>query len=157
MRGRADRLLHGILHTEGHPVPSAQVATDQRVILGQCDGEERTSLRAVAAEAEVTLVLVQHHFKTKAGLRRAVDRVVLEPSENQLQLLDGIVDFTRSEIGMLRDAGLASKKRPESHQIVAVLVRQFGELLLQPMIEAVWERAASKGEKQPRLVIRVDD
>jgi len=38
-----------------------------------------------------------------------------------------------------------------------VLVRQFGELLLQPMIEAVWERTASKGEKQPRLVIRVDD
>ena len=41
--------------------------------------------------------------------------------------------------------------------MVTVLVRQFGELLLQPMIEAVWERAASKGEKQPRLVIRVDD
>jgi AcrR family transcriptional regulator len=167
------------------------------------DGEERTSLRAVASAAGVTLGLVQHHFKTKAGLRRAVDqlvvdyfaqtvaavptdgtpedvasardeavrrmlgdnppvvnyirRVVLEPSENQLQLLDGIVDFTRSEIGMLRDAGLASKKRPESHQIVTVLVRQFGELLLQPMIEAVWERAASKGEMQPRLVIRVDD
>ncbi len=86
-----------------------------------------------------------------------IRRVVLEPSENQLQLLDSIVDFTRSEIGMLRDAGPASKKRPESHQIVTVLVRQFGELLLQPMIEAVWERAASKGEKQPRLVIRVDD
>ena len=86
-----------------------------------------------------------------------IRRIVLEPSENQLQLLDGIVDFTRSEIGMLRDAGLASKKRPESHQILTVLVRQFGELLLQPTIEAVWERAASKGEKQPRLVIRVDD
>ena len=95
---------------------------------------------------------MQHHFKTKAGLRRAVDQLVvddfaqtvaavptdgtpaevasardeavrrmlednppvvnyirremLEPSDNQLQLLDAIVDFTRSEIGMLRDAGL---------------------------------------------------
>jgi AcrR family transcriptional regulator len=167
------------------------------------DGEQRTSLRAVAAEAGVTLGLVQHHFKTKAGLRRAVDqlvvdyfaqtvaavpsngtaadvasarddavrrmladnppvvsyirRVMLEPSENQLELLDAIVDFTRSEIGMLRDAGLASTKRRESHQIVTVLVRQFGELLLQPMIESIWERAASSGEKQPRLVIRVAD
>jgi AcrR family transcriptional regulator len=147
--------------------------------------------------------LVQHHFKTKAGLRHAVDqlvveyfaqtvtavptegtpedvasardeavrrmleanppvvnsirRVMLEPSENQLQLLDALVDLTRSEIGMLRDAGLASKKRRESHQIVTVLLRQFGELLLQPMIEAVWERAASKGEKPPRLVISVAD
>lgn len=166
-------------------------------------GEERTSLRAVAAAAGVTLGLVQHHFKTKAGLRRGVDqlvvdyfaqtvaavptdgtpeevastrdeavrrmladnppvvnylrRVLLEPSEDQLQLLNAIVDFTRSEIGMLRDAGLASKKRPESHQIIRVLVRQFGELLLQPMMEAIWERAASKGEKRPRLVITVAD
>lgn len=84
-------------------------------------------------------------------------RVLLEPSEDQLQLLNAIVDFTRSEIGMLRDAGLASKKRPESHQIIRVLVRQFGELLLQPMMEAIWERAASKGEKRPRLVITVAD
>jgi hypothetical protein len=38
-----------------------------------------------------------------------------------------------------------------------VLARQFGGLLLRPMIEAVWERAASKGEKQPRLVITVAD
>jgi AcrR family transcriptional regulator len=167
------------------------------------DGEERTSLRAVAAAAGATLGLVQHHFKTKAGLRRAVDqlvidyfaqtvaavptdgapeevasardeavrrmlednppvvnyirRVLLEPMEAQQDLLDAVVDFTRSEIGMLRDAGLASKKRPESQQIIAVLARQFGGLLLQPMVEAVWERAASKGEKRPRLVITVAD
>jgi AcrR family transcriptional regulator len=166
-------------------------------------GEERTSLRAVAAEAGVTLGLVQHHFKTKAGLRRAVDqlivdyfaqtvaavptdgtpeevasardeavrrmlednppvvnyirRVLLEPADTQAELLDAVVDFTRSEIGMLRDAGLASTKRPESHQILAVLARQFGGLLLRPMIEAVWERAASTGEKRPRLVITVAD
>jgi AcrR family transcriptional regulator len=167
------------------------------------DGEERTSLRAVAAAAGVTLGLVQHHFKTKAGLRRAVDQLVvdyfaqtvaavpthgtsrevasardeavrrmldenppvvnyirralLEPSQAQLRLLEAIVDFTRSEIGMLRDAGLASTKRPESQQIVAVLLRQFGELLLQPMLEAVWELAAFKSEKPPRLVIAVAD
>lgn len=166
-------------------------------------GEGSTSLRAVAAKAGVTLGLVQHHYKTKAGLRHAVDqlivdyfaetiaavptdgtpeavasarddavrrmleynppvvnyirRVVLEPPDNQLQLLDALVDFTRGEIRMLRDAGLASQERAESHQIVMVLVRQFGELLLQPMMEAIWQRAASKGEKRPRLVIRVAD
>lgn len=86
-----------------------------------------------------------------------IRRVMLEPSENQLQLLDAIADFTRTEIDMLRDAGLASKNRPESHQIVTLLVRQFGELLLQPMIEAIWKHAAAEGEKQPRLVIRVAD
>jgi hypothetical protein len=94
---------------------------------------------------------------TSSGIVNYIRRVMLEPWDIQQQLLDDIVDFTRSEIGMLRDAGLASKKRRESHQVVAVLVRQFGELLLQPMLEAVWERAASKGEKRPRLIIRVAD
>ncbi|OOK64317.1 bacterial regulatory s, tetR family protein [Mycobacterium kansasii] len=41
-------------------------------------GEDRVSLRAIAAEAGVTLGLVQHHFKTKAGLRRAVDELVAD-------------------------------------------------------------------------------
>jgi hypothetical protein len=86
-----------------------------------------------------------------------IRRVLLEPTENQQRLLDALVDFTRREISTLRDAGLASTTRPQSHQIVTVLVRQFGELLLQPLVEAVWERAASKAEKQPRLVIRVAD
>src|SRR6201984_2249058 len=40
-------------------------------------GEDRVSLRAVAAEAGVTLGLVQHHFKTKAGLRDAVDQLIV--------------------------------------------------------------------------------
>src|SRR6201987_814709 len=41
-------------------------------------GEDRVSLRAIAAEAGVTLGLVQHPFKTKAGLRDAVDQLVVD-------------------------------------------------------------------------------
>ena len=41
-------------------------------------GEDRVSLRAVAAQAGVTLGLVQHHFKTKAGLRDAVDQLIVD-------------------------------------------------------------------------------
>ncbi|KUI11387.1 TetR family transcriptional regulator [Mycobacterium sp. GA-1285] len=41
-------------------------------------GTSATSLRAVAAEAGVSLGLVQHHFETKANLIRAVDDHVLE-------------------------------------------------------------------------------
>lgn len=167
-------------------------------------GESRVSLRAVAAEAGVTLGLVQHHFKTKAGLVEAVDqlivdyfdaavssvpatgtpgevaaardaavnamlhdnpavvnyvrRAVLEPAETQLRLLESLVALTRREVGSLRDAGLASTTRRESTQIVEVLVRQFGELLLAPMIDAVWERVAAPGEtRRPRLSITVQD
>ncbi|MEU1209665.1 helix-turn-helix domain-containing protein [Nocardia sp. NPDC005825] len=166
-------------------------------------GDSRVSLRAVAAEASVTLGLVQHHFKTKDGLRDAVDKLVveyfaqavasipptgthaevasardeavrnmlhanpavvnyirrslLEPSETRIHLLDAVVELTRSEVAGLRAAGLASTDKPESDQIVAVLLRQFGELLLAPMLDAVWERVSPDNPTRPRLSITVKD
>ncbi|PBC47805.1 TetR family transcriptional regulator [Rhodococcus sp. ACS1] len=42
------------------------------------DGEDRVSMRAVAAAAGVTVGLVQHHFKTKAGIRDAVEQLVID-------------------------------------------------------------------------------
>lgn len=165
-------------------------------------GESRVSLRAVAAEAGVTLGLVQHHFKSKAGLIGAVDqlvvdyfdaavssvpptgtpgevaaarntavrkmlhdnpdvvnyvrRAVLETSETRMRLLESLIDLTRREITDLREAGLASTARHEADQIVEVLVRQLGELLLAPMIDAIWDRVASPGDiVRPRLSITV--
>ena len=166
-------------------------------------GEDRVSLRAIAAEAGVTLGLVQHHFKTKAGLRDAVDqlvvdyfsstladvradgspaeivaardegvrqmlrdnppvvnyvrRAILEPSQDRFHLLDVLVELTRQEVGALRKTGRASIRRRESTQIVAVLVRQMGELLLQPMVDAIWDRVAKPGEgTKPRLQVHVE-
>ncbi|WP_280231051.1 TetR/AcrR family transcriptional regulator [Nocardia cyriacigeorgica] len=166
-------------------------------------GESRVSLRAVAAEAEVTLGLVQHHFKTKAGLREAVDqlvvdyfaaavasvppegspaevaagrddavrkmlqdnpavvnyvrRVVLEPDAPGTQLLRSLIDLTRQEIGILRKSGLASTQRTESEQVVAVMLRQLGDLLLAPLVDAVWDEVAEPGDAvRPRLAITLE-
>ncbi|ATD72017.1 MULTISPECIES: TetR/AcrR family transcriptional regulator [Gordonia] len=41
-------------------------------------GEGRVSMRAVAAAAGVTVGLVQHHFKTKEGLRNAVEQLIVD-------------------------------------------------------------------------------
>ncbi|MGZ4527837.1 MAG: TetR/AcrR family transcriptional regulator [Mycobacterium sp.] len=166
-------------------------------------GEDRVSLRAVAAEAGVTLGLVQHHFKTKAGLREAVDqlivdyfaaaiaevpvdgapaevtaarneavrrmleenppvvnyvrRALLEPSDSHLHLLDVLVELTSREVGALRKSGRASTKRRESTQVVAVFAQQMGELLLAPLVDAVWDRVAVPGDQhKPRLRVSVD-
>ncbi|QIS01605.1 TetR family transcriptional regulator [Nocardia brasiliensis] len=167
-------------------------------------GESRVSLRAIAAEAGVTLGLVQHHFKTKAGLRDAVDqlvgeyfyqavhsipgtgtpaevasardeavremlrenpavvnylrRAILEPEPAQLQFLERLVELVRSEVVSLREAGLASTRRRESTQVIAILVRQLGELLLAPLIDAVWDQVAAPGDTaKPQLSITVQD
>lgn len=167
-------------------------------------GPDRISLRAIASEARVTLGLVQHHYKTKAGLRDAVDqlvvdyfatalaevpdaehpadlaaardeavrrmlaanppvldyvrRAVLDPSGENLHLLDVLVDLTAREVSTLRKLGRASTRRRESTQIVAVLVRQMGEMLLAPLVDVVWDRVdSSDAERKPRLRITVEE
>ncbi|CQD16288.1 TetR family transcriptional regulator [Mycolicibacterium conceptionense] len=167
-------------------------------------GPDRISLRTIASEAGVTLGLVQHHYKSKAGLRAAVDqlvvdyfatalatvpdidrpsdlaatrdsavrqmleenpavvnyvrRAILDPSGENLHLLDALVELTAREVSTLRKAGRASTKRRESTQVVAVLVRQMGEMLLAPLVDAVWDRVDESGaERRPRLRIIVED
>lgn len=51
-------------------------------------GEDRVSMRRVAAEVGVTIGLIQHHFGTKDGLRRAVDEVVVESVVQTLATVD---------------------------------------------------------------------
>lgn len=167
-------------------------------------GEERVSLRAIATAAGVTLGLVQHHYKTKAGLRDSVDqlvvdyfaqtvnsvdsqgnpatvaaardaavremlaanpavvqylrRAVLDPSERNIHLVDALVELTRHEVAAMRNAGLASTRRPESTQVVDVLMRQLGDLLLQPLVDAAWDRIAGTDDAtKPQLTISVTD
>ncbi|BBX86253.1 TetR/AcrR family transcriptional regulator [Mycolicibacterium aubagnense] len=161
-------------------------------------GEDRISLRAIAAEAGVAVGLVQHHFKTKAGLRNAVDQLVvdyfagalaevpedastavrddavrdmlranpavvdyvrralLQPNVADSHLVDVIVDLTQREVRAARKTGRASTTRRENIQVVAVLARQMGELLLAPMVDAVWQRVAPD-TRPPRLRVSVDE
>lgn len=167
-------------------------------------GEERVSLRAIATEAGVTLGLVQHHFKTKAGLREAVDqlvvdyfsqtvnsidpqgdpssvaaardaavremldanppvvhylrRAVLDPTERNIHLLDVLIELTQHEVAAMRGAGLASTRRPEPVQVIEVLLRQLGDLLLRPLVDAAWDRLDHTGSPpRPQLTISVTD
>jgi hypothetical protein len=85
-------------------------------------------------------------------------RTLLEPSESRLHLLDVIVDLTRREVGALRRLGRASTKRRESAQIARILLQQMGELFLQPMIDAVWDRVAEPGDtSKPTLRVLVEE
>jgi hypothetical protein len=85
-------------------------------------------------------------------------RALLEPSESRVHLLDVIVDLTRREVSALRQSGRASTNRRESVQIARILLQQMGELFLQPMIDAVWDRVAEPGDtSKPRLRVTIDE
>ena len=87
-----------------------------------------------------------------------IRRAVLEPETCRMRLLQSLVTLIGREVASMRDAGVASTTRRESAQIIEVLVRQFGELLLAPMVKAAWELAAGPDEgDQPRLSITIKD
>lgn len=167
-------------------------------------GEGRVSMRAVAAAAGVTVGLVQHHFKTKDGLRAVVEQLVVDyyaqaiaraPDEGTptqitaarnsavrqmlgahpevmdylrrsvlepggaSQLLERLTELSRSEVAKLRASGVASKHRPESTQVIGMMVSQFGQSLLQPMIDDMWDYLVKTGAQdgdKPSLTVTVD-
>ena len=88
-------------------------------------GEERVSMRAVAAAAGVTIGLVQHHFGTKEGLRRSVDEYVVE---HFVEALAGVEHTgTAAEVVAARDGAVRTMLQ-ENPLVVRYLLR----MLLEP-------------------------
>ena len=88
-------------------------------------GEDRVSMRRVAAEVGVTIGLIQHHFGTKEGLRRAVDDLVVEHVVEAL----ATVEHTGSpaEVVAARDAAVRDmlERKP-------MLVKYINRALIEP-------------------------
>lgn len=64
-------------------------------------GEDAVSMRAVAAAAGVTVGLVQHHFKTKAGLRDAVEQLIVDYFARAIA--SAPTDGTTAQVAAARD------------------------------------------------------
>ena len=88
-------------------------------------GEARVSMRRVAAEVGVTIGLIQHHFGTKEGLRRAVDAIVVEQVVAALATVDH--EGGPAEVVAARDAAVRRMlaKSP-------VIVRYLNRSLVEP-------------------------
>jgi TetR/AcrR family transcriptional regulator, regulator of cefoperazone and chloramphenicol sensitivity len=67
-------------------------------------GEDRTSMRAIAAAAGVTVGLLVHHFGTKDRLRDAVEQLVVDYFAQAIAQVP--VTGTPAEIGAARDAAV---------------------------------------------------
>lgn len=88
-------------------------------------GEDRVSMRKVAAEVGVTIGLIQHHFGTKMGLRHSVDSLVVE----QLVQALSTVEHTgpAAEVVAARNTAVRAMLRTNPQ-----LVRYLNRALLEP-------------------------
>lgn len=88
-------------------------------------GEDRVSMRRVAAEVGVTIGLIQHHFGTKEGLRRAVDAIVVDRIEEALAGADH--SGSPAEVVAARDAVVRTMLEQNP-----VIVKYLNRALLEP-------------------------
>jgi hypothetical protein len=72
-------------------------------------------------------------------------RTALDPIPPGVHLIERLTELARREVTQLRATGFASITRPESSQVIDVMVRQLGHLFLQPMIDAMWRQLAEPG------------
>ncbi|MHB8190131.1 MAG: TetR/AcrR family transcriptional regulator [Ferrimicrobium sp.] len=89
-----------------------------------------------ARDASVAALLAQNPI-----LVNYLRRSVLDPSPVGPELLDRLMDFTLDQVRTLRAAGIGSDRTSETTQAISILVRQLGHLLLEPMLEHMWEYA----------------
>ena len=83
-------------------------------------GEDRTSMRAVAGEAGVTVGLVVHHYGSKNGLREAVELRIVDHFAGAL---DSIPDTVQpSDVARARNESVAAML--ESHPEVVDYLRR---------------------------------
>lgn len=82
-------------------------------------------------------------------------REIFDPAANT-RLLSRLTDMTADQVRSSRRAGLASTERSESAQVVRVMIRQLGKLLLQPTIDMIWaqlEPSAQSAKPALRVVV----
>ena len=114
-----------------HPQPQQQDLTARARIrtatleLYAARGEDKVSMRTVAAEAGVTIGLIQHHFGTKEGLGQAVDDYVVSYFAGALATGEPIA--TPAEGVEARDAAVQQMLRANP-----TVVRYINRALIEP-------------------------
>lgn len=114
-------------------------------------GTSATSLRAVAASANVSLGLVQHHFATKAGLIKAVDDYAVAVIFNQIT--QPVPDTTSDSVAEIGDR--VTRMIAEQPDIVDYIGRALidgrpvGYMIFDALLNsgrARWVRRSERGE-----------
>lgn len=102
--------------------------------------------RAVALMLEAQPDVVDYMRRAALGLNSPESAVMTR-----------LTQFALDDISQRRAAGLVSPGIPDEHAVIRVLTQQLGRLLLQPMIDAMWEQVGggSTAEK-PLLVVRIE-
>jgi AcrR family transcriptional regulator len=119
------------------------------------NGTKATTIRDVAKQAGVSPGLVQHHFGTKAGLRKAVDEFVLNDARATITDLPKALDERSAEFA--KRMGAVVRDRPAAVLYLARSAADGDEVALQTFKALVefgvpqFKEMEKAGQLQPNL------
>ncbi|MGB3301722.1 TetR/AcrR family transcriptional regulator [Gordonia sp. (in: high G+C Gram-positive bacteria)] len=112
---------------------------------------EGTPGEIAAARDEAVRQMLADHPSVVNYMRR----VLLEPASGGGTMLARLTELSRTEVVGLREAGIASTRSSVAEQTVALMVRQVGELFLQPLVDSMWEQLGGEDNaSKPVLSVR---
>jgi AcrR family transcriptional regulator len=103
-----------------------------------------------ARDASVARMYAEHPAWL-AYLRRAL----IDADQLDTDLLDLLADFTLAQVRDLRAAGVATSEAPEQEQALAIVLRELGPLLLEPLVARVWTHLTGGVDPVPELEFRL--
>ena len=71
------------------------------------------------------------------------------------RLIERFVDLSLEQVRSVRAHGVGNPEVDEGRQAVAVLVRQFAHVLLEPVVARMWETVGSPGDEPPGIEVRL--
>ncbi|GAA5157753.1 TetR/AcrR family transcriptional regulator [Pseudonocardia eucalypti] len=82
-------------------------------------------------------------------------RALVDPAQLDTELLDLLADFTLAQVRDLRGAGVATSEAPEQVQALAIVLRELGPRLLEPIVGRLWTHLTGSTGPAPEVEIRL--
>ena len=85
-------------------------------------------------------------------------RAALGLNGPESDLMRRLTQMAVDETAQARAAGLVSSGRSTAHTVIQTMTRQLGQLLLQPMIDSMWDQVGGddNATHKPTLVVRLE-
>lgn len=124
---------------------------DEAVARGSAEAAEDSDV--VAARDRSVRAMLEGNPEVAQYVRRAL----LEPRTWGAPVLGRLATLIEREIEALRRDSVVSTTRPSSLQALSMALGQIGEVFLDPVVDALWERFGGDPQRRPRVRIVVEE
>lgn len=102
---------------------------------------------------------VAEMLRTTPAVVDYLRRALLGAPGHSGDVLGKLTALTAEQVELLREEGLVSTRHSVTEQVIITMVRQLGQLFLQPLVDRIIDEfgESSDGESKPELLVGIKD